>query len=404
MNFKFWVFNLIFFINYLECTKILKIPFWSLEIRNFYENNIYVNLNIGKPIQTIPLFISISFNPIYISNNKFNYKLSSTYKNKSNIKYIFKDNIDKAIESSDTFIFENNESSTIDFYLINNSISYLGLGRKIYDAISGGKWDDWNNEYNEITDFITGLKKNNIINKSTFCIQYNNNNYGEIIFGLEYENNKDLIIYKDFYRNIMDSTWDFKFDSIFIGNIIIKEYLSSTLDIQIESFIANKNIKVIFFNNFFKKYIEKKLCFEGKIETNIIDKFSYSFFYCNNDNNVNIKELDILNFHFNNINYNFTFNYLDLFKIHKTKLYFQILFREEDNSMPWIFGSLFFKKYDIIFNLEKEEIIWFKKINNNPKLSFFNMIIISIILFIIIIFQYSKRKKLKEEEYEMSLI
>jgi hypothetical protein len=93
-----------------------------------------------------------------------------------------------------------------------------------------------------------------------------------------------------------------------------------------------------------------------------------------------------------------------LFKRYKTKVYFQILFREEDNSMPWIFGSLFFKKYDIIFNLEKEEIIWFIKINKNPKLSFFNMIIISIILFIIIIFQYSKRKKLKEEEYEMSLI
>ena len=246
----FYFFTLIYIFNFFKCyNNPLKIPLQKFKKTNFYENNIYININIGTPSQKIPLKISISSNPTFITNYSFNQKKSSTYYNKSNIKYIFKDNIDKAIESSDTFIFENNESSTIDFYLINNSISYLGLGRKIYDAISGGKWDDWNNEYNEITDFITGLKKNNIINKSTFCIQYNNNNYGEIIFGLEYENKKDLIIYKDYYRNIMDSTWDFKFDSIFIGNIIIKEYLSSTLDIQIESFIANKKIKVIFFNN-----------------------------------------------------------------------------------------------------------------------------------------------------------
>ena len=73
---------------------------------------------------------------------------------------------------------------------------------------------------------------------------------------------KNLIIYKDYYRNIMDSTWDLKFDNIFIGETNIKNDLSATLDIQLNTFIANNNIKSIFFIFFFEKYIKKGLCYE----------------------------------------------------------------------------------------------------------------------------------------------
>ena len=403
----FYFFTLIYIFNFFKCyNNPLKIPLQKFKKTNFYENNIYININIGTPSQKIPLKISISSNPTFITNYSFNQKKSSTYYNKSNIKYIFKENIDKAIESNDIFRFGKNIFSKVDFYLTNNTnYSILGLGRKIYDAISGGKWDDWNNEYNDISDFLTGLKNYKIINKKTFSFKFNKNNFVQIIFGLEYnEMDTNLIIFKDYYRNIMDSTWDLKFDNILIGKKNIKNDLSATLDIQLNTIIANKNIKSIFFKNFFEKYIQKGFCYEVIIEKNIIDKFSYSYFYCNNDYRIKIKELNDINFYIKNINLNFTFTFLDLFEIFDNKLYFLILFRNDNNSLPWIFGIPFFKKYEIIFNLEKEEIVLYK--NNQKKLSFLNIIILFFLIIFIIIFQYLKLKKnkFKENQIEMVLI
>ena len=407
MNFLLFVFfTLIYLFIICKCNNPLKLPIQEFNKKNFYENDICININIGTPIQKIPFKISISSNPTFITNSSFNQKYSSTYYNKSNIKYIFKENIDKAIESNDIFRFGNNIISKVDFYLTNNTnYSILGLGRKIHDAISGGKWDDWNNEYNDISDFLTRLKENKIISQRTFCFLFNKKNFNHLILGLEYdEMDKNLIIYKDYYRNIMDSTWDLKFDNIFIGETNIKNDLSATLDIQLNTFIANNNIKSIFFINFFEKYIKKGLCYEQIIERNILDKFSYSYFYCNNDKRINLKELNDINFYINNINFNFSFTFLDLFEIFENKLYFLIIFRNDDNSLPWIFGSPFFKKYEIIFNLEKEEIVWYK--NQNKKLSLFNIIIFLFICAYIIIFQYLKLKnnKYKENYVEMVLI
>ena len=407
MNFIiFGFFTLIYLFIFCKCNNPLKIPIQEFKKINFYENNIYISINIGTPSQKIPLKISISSNPTFITNYSFNQKYSSTYYNKSNYKYIFKENIDKAIESNDIFRFGKNIFSKVDFYLTNNTnYSILGLGRKIYDAISGGKWDDWSNEYNDISDFLTGLKDNKIINKRTFCFQFNKKNFGYLIFGLEYdEMDKNLIIYKDYYRNIMDSTWDLKFDNIFIGKTNIQNDLSATLDIQLNTIIANKNIKTIFLKNFFEKYIILGLCNESIIERNIFDKFSYSYFYCNNDKRINLKDLNDINFYIDNINFNFTFTFLDLFEIYENKLYFLIIFRNDDNSLPWIFGSPFFKKYEIIFNLEKEEIVWYK--NQKEKLSLFNLIIFFFICTFIIIFRYLKLKnnKYKENQIEMVLI
>ncbi len=407
MNFIiFGFFTLIYLFIFCKCNNPLKIPIQEFKKINFYENNIYISINIGTPSQKIPLKISISSNPTFITNYSFNQKYSSTYYNKSNYKYIFKENIDKAIESNDIFRFGNNIFSKVDFYLINNTnYSILGLGRKIYDAISGGKWDDWSNEYNDISDFLTGLKDNKIINKRTFCFQFNKKNFGYLIFGLEYdEMDKNLIIYKDYYRNIMDSTWDLKFDNIFIGKTNIQNDLSATLDIQLNIIISNQNIKTIYFKNFFEKYIKLGICNERIIERNILDKFSYSYFYCNNDKRINLNELNDINFYINNINFNFTFTFLDLFEIYENKLYFLIIFRNDDNSLPWIFGIPFFKKYEIIFNLEKEEIVWYK--NQKEKLSLFNLIIFFLICIFIIIFRYLKLKnnKYKENQIEMVLI
>ena len=214
----------------------------------------------------------------------------------------------------------------------------------------------------------------------------------------------NLIMFKDYYRNIMDSTWDLKFDNILIGKKNIKNDLYSTLDIQLNTIIENKNIKSIFFKNFFEKYIQKWFCYEKIIEKNIIDKFSYSNFYCNNDYTIKIKELNDINFYIKNINLKFTFTFLDLFEIFDNKLYFLILFRNDNNSLPWIFGIPFFKKYEIIFNLEKEEIVLYK--NNQKKLSSLNIIILFFLIIFIIIFQYLKLKKnkFKENQIEMVLI
>ena len=69
---------------------------------------------------------------------------------------------------------------------------------------------------------------------------------------------------------------------------------------------------------------------------------------------MNIKSFPIINFEFGNGNlkYNITFDYNDLFMEFNAKYYFLIVFK--NFKYKWIFGELFFKKYQVIFDKNKK--------------------------------------------------
>ena len=70
MNFIiFGFFTLIYLFIFCKCNNPLKIPIQEFKKINFYENNIYISINIGTPSQKIPLKISISSNPTFITKS-----------------------------------------------------------------------------------------------------------------------------------------------------------------------------------------------------------------------------------------------------------------------------------------------------------------------------------------------
>jgi len=134
-------------------------------------------------------------------------------------------------------------------------------------------------------------------------------------------------------------------------------------------------------------------------------------------------------------NITFLFNYKELFKLHKDRLYFLIMFKT--NSHNWEIGELFFRKYITSINYYSKTISFYKtqieeinskteilysnkntkKINNNRDsnniyvmkiiiyLSFGLIIIAGIVIIAVLLIKLRKKRKkradeLKDDDYE----
>ena len=129
----------------------------------------------------------------------------------------------------------------------------------------------------------------------------------------------------------------------------------------------------------------------------------YLYTVCNK--NVNIKNFPDLIFQSENLKYNFTFNYSELFMEYKEKYYFLIVFKRYKDG--WCLGEIFFKKYQIVFDKDKKIYGLYLKKNLNNKISpwlyviilfFCLMITISLIIYLIRLLM--KKRKIRANELE----
>ena len=406
--------------------------------KNFLFNIFFSEIEIGTPSQLIEAQISGKNYGIYLKegicfsseyyNKKYSYSLvEKNYCEKINIYSYYKE-----IGINETISFKTDESKL----KINNfSLLYFKefteqeklivhiYGRKIelYEDL----YDMFNSKSNSLEinqdgkaclligmklspsysclptlNFVSLLSKNNIIKDSNWAIKfYNNNNKydGEFIIGsLPHEYSPKE--YKEgqlFKSNVLNynyfQDWELQFKSIYffkndpesntkVNDIDInndENIVKVDTNINIEFDIDNK---IILGSNNYYKYINEYFFNKNKDKCDyyLYDE-RYKIISC--DKNIIINNFPSLYFYNHIYNYTFELNYTNLFLDKNNKKYFLIAF-DESKSDAWTFGTLFLKKYYLVFNTYEKTIGFYNqeiiRDKNSSKLVF-NIIYIVLI-------------------------
>ena len=429
--------------TFLNCKNIV-LPFDKITIGIFnslkslddlINYNIYTNVTIGTPPQTVAHFIDpteYSFNfkkkILTFGNNKFSPFLSK-YENFSN--FWFKE------EKSSTFYKNETNGFCTDIFYFNNlneeKITALNLKytvpethlRDVHKCGIIGLHTPDNLDFKsnlKETYFIHELRQNGFIDEYTFSIFYdekytlfdnkNDTNYGNIVIGEsphvfspDKYNKEDLVTYKA-------SDWSILMNSVKF-NSSKGDYLKEKIDMQISinsGFIKGTEayrlkIEEVFFN----ELIKKNLCIVEVMKENIYltDFFVFS---CQNTYEVDdyIKSFPSLYFELPN-DLKFVFTYKDLFKLFNDRLYFMIIFKIEAIlafSPKWIMGEPFLRKYFFLFDQDRKIIGFYNKIDEDKKYTFAYIVIFILIGICIILialltkYVLYKPRKIRANELE----
>ena len=367
------------------------------------ESGITISLKIGTEPQIIPVSLSLQKKYIYITSNSLSFGIYD--KNKSNT---FSTNgespipdfnyFKKGIYCKDNFIFEsenNIKEGNIQFILttemVNENEYRKGLiGLQI-------------TSYNEELTLINQLKAKKLVNNYYYFIQFTKENEGFFILGNPpHEIDSSKYSFSDF-RQVHTK------DGIWILNILKIKY--GETDFSSKNFFMDFNFGFIsigidlkneFYNDFFKQRIENGLC-----EENIYNE--YFIYSCINDEaKVKFNELKEFHFYHHELEFDFVFNYKDLFITFNNRKYFLITYKI--NSMSSTFGKPFFKKYTMVFNPDNKQIGHYLKEEiiseeNKQKLNIKTILFIVIIIILVAIISFLvyiltkllKRKKRKNE-------
>ena len=374
------------------------------------ENKIYIELEIGTPIQKIPMFLKLREYITFITSDSCENKIIKFFpKDSSSIKYITEEKKDFPYHCKEGLLIS--EKITLNKKPIENF--NLGLANKLSNnakEMSGEIGLKLNKIYNNILEnatFIQQLKEKKIIDNYSFYLKYTGEDEGEFIIGNyphEYNKSYDeryLKLGKIGASNVYKfPEWEIEFDNIYSGNNDISYQKIGDLFYEYGLIIGTRTYYEDINYNYFKYLIENNTC----SQTILMD---YFVFIC--DKNLNLNYFPLLNFVLKNINFNFTFNGHDLFYEFKDYLYFQIIFTRS-SSVRWILGKQFFQKYQIILDRDKRTFGIYTSISNNTSTLNFNWIIIIILLIALIICVFYIRKLIKgkrkiranelEEHYE----
>ena len=409
------IFNLFYILFNLNIIKSeIIIPFIrskTLENNNNFidyiiNNNIYVTIPIGNPSQFIKFNVTMKSSSISITSfNNYNYKDSKSYYAIEDEREIYKYKFKNGFEATDNFLI-NNKQCNFSFLFVTEMLEdfdiILGeIGLKIYEQ----------NLYNKM-NIILQLKQLDLINSYGFGFQYTDEYKGNLILGINY-NKEEYNIINNGIENIFDS-YNIKFNHIIIGNEKELKYIKVNILIDLFGFIGTREYLEIIKNKFFNSLLNEKKCFIVNDE-----KEDSNFFYIKCKKNIDLKKFPNLSFLSYDLKMYFNFTYEDLFKLNDDFYYFLIVFRIlDDNNSFWELGEIFFRKYNLLFDLDKK-IIGFPIIKSNYKkneinkkeksriyknfIIFLNFILICIIIFLILfILLLIKKKKINNRIKEIN--
>jgi len=109
---------------------------------------------------------------------------------------------------------------------------------------------------------------------------------------------------------------------------------------------------------FFEEYFEKNICtIEG------INNTIYGYIECDNDGLFKLSSFPDICFEHKKFETTFNFTYKDLFVYDKNRNKYIFLMLSDKFLSGWIFGSIFLKKYQLIFNQDSKTIGYYKSMN-----------------------------------------
>ena len=375
-------------------------------LSEFYDINLFANIEIGSNNQEINIPIKINKYLTYINSSKFNYNSSSSYNKIDNELFnSTDDNFISGYKSSDNFKIGNRT--------INNFIFYLSKNQKINEnGTLGLKMQPIKKDlkYTNSCGIIEQLKKDKIISSYNFYFNFYKSEKlgqysGKLILGAaphEFESSKLFseknFVYANIQKNIYNTTWNIYFMKINFGNKLVEEQQS----IYFSTDFGLIHAPIFFQSSMIKYFFSQNNCF--------LDNNGYfNYFYCNE--NVDISKFENLYFESLYEQINFTLTYKDLFYKIENRNYFLILFNND--TYTWKFGIHFFSKFTLVFNADKQTIgYYYSPINNNELenkevsknyLLYILLIISFIIIIFIIVIVYLlsiRNRKLRPNELE----
>ena len=271
--------------------------------------------------------------------------------------------------------------------------------------------------------------KNSIDSKSySWMLKFNNQDEGLFIFGDILNNNnihfiKDINFYDNYdyvYVKPFSSGaifWKLNIDYLYLGNNLLFTNFELNLDINSQFIRMPDNmfghIKQVYFSNYcnFNFQGGQPICFEKYVFT------KFKGIYCKKKEFIkitdNYKILPELNFFSSDLHLNITFTPNELFREYNNTLFFLVGHDTQIEKNEWFIGSIFFQKYNIVFDPESKQLYLMKYINKisnnnnfgNKKNVYFAVVItlfISGIFFCLIGLRYGKKiyqpRKMKANE------
>lgn len=323
--------------------------------------NIYTtNIHLGEPPQIIPGFLKCHEYKFFLSNN-YCPKKEYYYKEKSNtFLYENSNNYYNRIKILESLLFNstNNNIKIENFTLIvDNDLKspqciHIGTQLLMKSDEKDTNLIDILHKKKNIQSYFYKFK---IINEDELYlildlnIDINNNNYTFI----------KPIIFKFFPKSQTYQKWGLVFESFRFNNysFLYDDYIKAEFDINYGCFLATSD---------FKKNFEKFLKDNGiNMEEQYSDKENYIYFF---DKSMNVNEIEKIKnielvFYNRDLNFNFTFNFNDLFLEKNNGFYFLIVFDYKTRE-EWKFGFPFFKKYNFVFNHDSK-IMGFNHLDDN---------------------------------------
>ena len=378
-----------------------------------FPNKIETKINVGTPYQEIPLRIKLLRYPISISSKSINfYKMikfdeekSSTYKSIDlRPNYYGYQDFQLAKKSKENFYL--NEKITLKnltFFLatyeLDNYKESGVLGLRIPD-----------NDYRTLdVNFIKQLKERDLINSYYFFLRYKNEKEGELIIGIlphqfdQIHFNQNNFV--EFQGTIINYSLGLFLKEAKYGNKLIDKEFESELAIEDNFIRGNKAFQNVLFDNYFKQYFDRKICFNSTFDYVSFKKLE--FYYCNKQ--INISEFQNISFTIKNCDLEIQFEYKDLVFENVDFYYFLIYFPTVYYSTSsFRLGKPFFKKYLITFNQDTKMIGYYKNIiiNKNNIKNIYPWIITLICVFCMLlmgfyIFYYRPYKLRKKRANEL---
>lgn len=195
--------------------------------------------------------------------------------------------------------------------------------------------------------------------------------------------------------------WGFEVDNVYVGNNKIENTSKVGFSIEHGVLIGSYEYKEYILKNFFNELFLNHTCYPERFQD------LFQGYVC--DNNLNTNSFENIIFKIGMKEFVFTKD--DLFIKNKNKTLFLVVFPPYDwyfTKIDWTLGAPFFKKYIVVFDMDKKSIGYYidKNLSNYEfYLNFLFLRNICLILFILIIILFgfflffSKKKKTNESHY-----
>lgn len=381
---------LLIILNIINCVfifpfeKHLKAPEGLETMEDILNNEIYTDIKIGTPIQTINAKITFSSSTFYITNisgYQYDPQKSSTYKIENDYeKEYYLEDFSKGYICSDSIYFidykTKKQTPLTSFFFIlpterkseSSSLKSAQIGFKLYSSTN-------------CEQIMDNLKKKEILNNNVIFIKFSKKQSNGILYIGDFPHNFDKNYYSinSFYKTKVTyldhiPSWNIQFEEILYDTNTKAKFRQCDFIYDFGGILAPNDYYEYIKNTFFNNLINKGECYENEIKDN------YQTFKCKGS--AQIKTFKTLIFKSKDLKYNFELNYEDLFLSNKGEYYFLIVFKNNYEPNNWIFGKPFLKKYDFVLDFERKEIGFYGK---NYSYSFDSLWIVIFILIIIII-------------------